>query len=171
MASQQRPSIEESEKEEDVIKVPRRSTATLQPPTIKIRGRLPSASKISTASPTPKQATASTQSIASVTANQSPSLQHSKLYESLTDKKYHDVILAASDGTKITSLRCILAKYSTHFAKLIELSKEIPVKISIQNFNAETIQGAVDFMFSKRDAIVRKQFSLFKFAAAYKRRF
>uniref|UniRef100_A0AC34FKS3 BTB domain-containing protein n=1 Tax=Panagrolaimus sp. ES5 TaxID=591445 RepID=A0AC34FKS3_9BILA len=115
----------------------------------------------------PKQSTASTQTTASETLDQSTALQHSKLHESFNDKKFHDVILVASGGTEITTHRCVLAKYSTHFANLFEESKELPFKISIKDFNAETIQAAVNFMFVKRDAIVGKQLSLFKFAAAY----
>uniref|UniRef100_A0AC34FXJ3 BTB domain-containing protein n=1 Tax=Panagrolaimus sp. ES5 TaxID=591445 RepID=A0AC34FXJ3_9BILA len=130
-----------------------------------------------TASATPiqtKVAETSPQAIAAAiptttpaSSNASPSLQHSKLYQSLTDKKYHDVILVASGGSEITTHRCILAKYSSHFANIFEQTKELPIKISINDFDLKTIQAAVDFMFGKPDAINKKQFSLFKFAAEY----
>uniref|UniRef100_A0AC34GCG4 BTB domain-containing protein n=1 Tax=Panagrolaimus sp. ES5 TaxID=591445 RepID=A0AC34GCG4_9BILA len=164
MASQLRPKKEsvKEEFEEEVVNPPQRSTlgrnsrpislddmdeeSSLLPPAKKRREQRPTTLDVSPASPTRKQPTASTHSIASATPNQSLSLQHSKLYESLTDKKYHDVILVASDGTEITTHRCVLAKYSTHFEKLIEESEETPVKISTKYYDAETIQDAVDYI-------------------------
>uniref|UniRef100_A0AC34G0Z3 BTB domain-containing protein n=1 Tax=Panagrolaimus sp. ES5 TaxID=591445 RepID=A0AC34G0Z3_9BILA len=174
-------SEEEAESEEEVIKAPsQRSKRDLQqcyvddtddefslpPPAKKRRERCSTASVKSTSSPTYSQSSASTQ-ITTPATSTSSSLQHLKLNESFTDKKFHDVILTSSDATEITTHRCVLAKYSNHFANLFEQSKELPIKISIKDFNAETIQAAVDFMFGKPGAISGNRISLFKFAAAY----
>uniref|UniRef100_A0AC34GYD4 BTB domain-containing protein n=1 Tax=Panagrolaimus sp. ES5 TaxID=591445 RepID=A0AC34GYD4_9BILA len=91
----------------------------------------------------------------------------SKLYKIMSNSKYSDVILISSDNVKIPSHRCILGKYSKSFAKIIDENPELPVTINVENFNAEIIQAAIDFMYDKTDAIIGKEMDVFKFARRY----
>uniref|UniRef100_A0AC35F786 BTB domain-containing protein n=1 Tax=Panagrolaimus sp. PS1159 TaxID=55785 RepID=A0AC35F786_9BILA len=84
----------------------------------------------------------------------------------MSNPQYSDVILLSSDNIKIPSHRCILAKYSKIFAKIFETS-EIPVKINVENFNAETIKAALNFLYDKSDSIFGKEMDVYKFAVNY----
>jgi hypothetical protein len=90
-----------------------------------------------------------------------------ELYEIMSDAKYSDVILISSDGKKIPSHRCVLAKYSAIFATIFEESKELPTKINIESFNANVISAALDFCYGKNDSIVGLEGKLFDFANKY----
>uniref|UniRef100_A0AC34G5Y5 BTB domain-containing protein n=1 Tax=Panagrolaimus sp. ES5 TaxID=591445 RepID=A0AC34G5Y5_9BILA len=89
-----------------------------------------------------------------------------KLYEIMSSNKYSDVILISSDKIEIPSHRSILSIYSKVFDTIFETS-ENPAKIYVEEFNAETIQAALDFMCDKHDAIIAKEMNVFKFAVKF----
>uniref|UniRef100_A0AC34FSY0 BTB domain-containing protein n=1 Tax=Panagrolaimus sp. ES5 TaxID=591445 RepID=A0AC34FSY0_9BILA len=90
-----------------------------------------------------------------------------KLYEILSNQKYSDVILISSDNVEISSYRNVLSKYSSIFAKVIDVATELPVKINVENFDAKTIQAALHFLYEKIDAIDGKETAVFKFGLHY----
>lgn len=89
------------------------------------------------------------------------------LYEILKDTKYSDVILIASDNTEIPSHRSVLAKNSKIFEKIFDESTEIPVKINMEGFIADTISSSIDFCYGNKSAIAEKEFKVFGFAEKY----
>uniref|UniRef100_A0AC34F8R7 BTB domain-containing protein n=1 Tax=Panagrolaimus sp. ES5 TaxID=591445 RepID=A0AC34F8R7_9BILA len=89
------------------------------------------------------------------------------LYEILSDSKYTDVILISSEGKKIPSHRCVLAKYSEIFTTIFAESKDNPTKINVDGFDANVIVAALDFCYGKDDAIVGNESKLFDFANKY----
>uniref|UniRef100_A0A914PVG5 BTB domain-containing protein n=1 Tax=Panagrolaimus davidi TaxID=227884 RepID=A0A914PVG5_9BILA len=95
------------------------------------------------------------------------SLGDISLYEILKESKYSDVILIASDSTEIPSYRSVLAKNSKIFEKIFDESTEIPVKINMEGFDADTISSSIDFCYGNKSAIVGKEFKVFKFAEKY----
>jgi hypothetical protein len=88
-------------------------------------------------------------------------------HEIMSDPKFADVILVSSDGKKIPSHRCVLAKYSEIFAKIIEKATENPDKINVDGFDAKTITAALEFCYGKNDAILGMEGKLFDFANKY----
>uniref|UniRef100_A0AC34FTB4 BTB domain-containing protein n=1 Tax=Panagrolaimus sp. ES5 TaxID=591445 RepID=A0AC34FTB4_9BILA len=99
----------------------------------------------------------------------SPSNSNAKtiLHKLASNHHFADVLFITSDGTKIPSHRCILAQYSTIFARVFEETSETPVKINVEDFAADTIQSALDFIYDKTDAIKGKEMEVFKFAVKY----
>uniref|UniRef100_A0A914Y578 BTB domain-containing protein n=1 Tax=Panagrolaimus superbus TaxID=310955 RepID=A0A914Y578_9BILA len=91
----------------------------------------------------------------------------SELYKIMSNQKYYDVILISSDEIEIPSHCCILAKYSKIFEKIIDESSESPVKINVENYNAEIIEAALNFLYDKSDAIDGKEIEIFRFAIEY----
>uniref|UniRef100_A0AC34F2N9 BTB domain-containing protein n=1 Tax=Panagrolaimus sp. ES5 TaxID=591445 RepID=A0AC34F2N9_9BILA len=81
----------------------------------------------------------------------------SKLYEIMSNKKYYDVILVSSDSINIPSHRNVLSKYSPIFEKIFDEASELPVTINVENFNVETIQAALNFLYDKYDALDGKE--------------
>uniref|UniRef100_A0A914QPW4 BTB domain-containing protein n=1 Tax=Panagrolaimus davidi TaxID=227884 RepID=A0A914QPW4_9BILA len=100
-------------------------------------------------------------------SNPSLTVQQSELYAILANTKYYDVILVASDGTKIPTHRSILSFYSPGFIEIFEKSTDFPVQIQMKDFDVDTIKAALDFMLFKPDSIVGREFSLLKFAVKY----
>uniref|UniRef100_A0A914Q8F7 BTB domain-containing protein n=1 Tax=Panagrolaimus davidi TaxID=227884 RepID=A0A914Q8F7_9BILA len=101
------------------------------------------------------------------TSNETPTIQQSKWYQIATDIRYSDVVLIASNGFEFKSHRSILAKYSNAFVKIFKESKELPVRISMKDYEHEIIKAALDFMLEKPGGIVGKENSLLKFAVQY----
>uniref|UniRef100_A0AC34FBY9 BTB domain-containing protein n=1 Tax=Panagrolaimus sp. ES5 TaxID=591445 RepID=A0AC34FBY9_9BILA len=91
----------------------------------------------------------------------------SKLYKIGTDIRYADVIFITSDKTKIQSHRCIFGESSKIFAQIFDETAQTPVKIDVDDFNADTIQSALNFLYGKYDAINGKEMDVFKFAFKY----
>uniref|UniRef100_A0A914ZDD4 BTB domain-containing protein n=1 Tax=Panagrolaimus superbus TaxID=310955 RepID=A0A914ZDD4_9BILA len=90
-----------------------------------------------------------------------------KWHEIMTNSKYFDVIILSSDNIEIPAHRCFLDKFSQKFADIIAESKEIPVKINIEKFNAEIIKASLEFLYDKLDSILGKESQVFKFATEY----
>uniref|UniRef100_A0AC34GMK9 BTB domain-containing protein n=1 Tax=Panagrolaimus sp. ES5 TaxID=591445 RepID=A0AC34GMK9_9BILA len=82
----------------------------------------------------------------------------------MSSTKYSDVSLLASDGTIIPSHRCVLAKYSVIFDKMFEKSNEIPVKINLEKYDADTVISALNFCYGRDDCIPGKAHKLLEFA-------
>uniref|UniRef100_A0A914QNS2 BTB domain-containing protein n=1 Tax=Panagrolaimus davidi TaxID=227884 RepID=A0A914QNS2_9BILA len=101
----------------------------------------------------------------SPSATPSLTVQQSELYAHLIDTKYHDVIIIASNGTRIPTHRSILSYYSPRFTEIFRTSKELPVQIYMND--VDTIKAALDYMLFKPDSIVGKELALFKFGAKY----
>uniref|UniRef100_A0AC35GIS6 BTB domain-containing protein n=1 Tax=Panagrolaimus sp. PS1159 TaxID=55785 RepID=A0AC35GIS6_9BILA len=91
----------------------------------------------------------------------------SKLFKIGTNCRYADVNFIASDGEMIPSHRCILVEFSDMFSAIFEESTEIPVQITADDFDAETIQSALNFLYEKSDAINGKEMEVFKFAIKF----
>uniref|UniRef100_A0AC35EZS5 BTB domain-containing protein n=1 Tax=Panagrolaimus sp. PS1159 TaxID=55785 RepID=A0AC35EZS5_9BILA len=85
----------------------------------------------------------------------------------MSNERYTDTFLIASDKTKVSSHRCVLAEHSKIFAKIIEETSELPVTINVEDFDAETIKSALDFLYGKNDSIKGKENEIFKFAVTY----
>uniref|UniRef100_A0AC34F7W7 BTB domain-containing protein n=1 Tax=Panagrolaimus sp. ES5 TaxID=591445 RepID=A0AC34F7W7_9BILA len=95
-------------------------------------------------------------------------IKTSKLYKIMSNEKFADIFLILPDKTKIPSHRCILYESSTVFAKIIDETSELPISINIEeDFDAETIQAALEFLFDKFDSINKKEMDVFKFAIKY----
>uniref|UniRef100_A0AC34FXW2 BTB domain-containing protein n=1 Tax=Panagrolaimus sp. ES5 TaxID=591445 RepID=A0AC34FXW2_9BILA len=90
-----------------------------------------------------------------------------KWYEIMSNNEYSDVTFISSDLNEIQSHRCLLSKYSKIFAQIIKEASELPVKINIEKFKAETIHAALDFLYDKIDAIDGKEMDVFTFALEY----
>uniref|UniRef100_A0A914PIG6 BTB domain-containing protein n=1 Tax=Panagrolaimus davidi TaxID=227884 RepID=A0A914PIG6_9BILA len=101
------------------------------------------------------------------TLNETPTIQQSKWYQIATDIRYSDVLLIASNEFEFKSHRSVLSKYSNAFVKIFKESKELPVRISMKDYEHEIIKAALDFMLEKPDGIVGKENSLIKFAVKY----
>uniref|UniRef100_A0A914PJV4 BTB domain-containing protein n=1 Tax=Panagrolaimus davidi TaxID=227884 RepID=A0A914PJV4_9BILA len=86
------------------------------------------------------------------------------LHKLATNNRYADVYFIASDGEKIPSHRNILAASSNIFAAIFEESTEVPIQITADDFDAETIKSALDFLYDKTDSIDGKEMKVFKFA-------
>uniref|UniRef100_A0A914P4I6 BTB domain-containing protein n=1 Tax=Panagrolaimus davidi TaxID=227884 RepID=A0A914P4I6_9BILA len=84
-----------------------------------------------------------------------------------TNNQFADVYFVSSDGEKIPSHRCILAEFSNIFLKIFEESTEVPVQITADDFDAETIQSALNFLCDKSDSINGKETEIFKFAIKF----
>uniref|UniRef100_A0A914PV29 BTB domain-containing protein n=1 Tax=Panagrolaimus davidi TaxID=227884 RepID=A0A914PV29_9BILA len=102
----------------------------------------------------------------SILQTSSTTKDNSKWHEIMSNPQYSDVFLLSSDNIKISSHRCILAKYSKIFVKIFETS-EIPVTINVENFNAETIKAALGFLYDKSDSILGKEMDVYKFAVNF----
>uniref|UniRef100_A0A914R3W6 BTB domain-containing protein n=1 Tax=Panagrolaimus davidi TaxID=227884 RepID=A0A914R3W6_9BILA len=89
------------------------------------------------------------------------------LRELATNARYADVYFIASDGEKIPSHRCILAEFSNIFAAIFEESTEIPVQITADDFDAQTIQSALNFLYDKSDSVNGKETRVFEFAIKF----
>uniref|UniRef100_A0A914YA48 BTB domain-containing protein n=1 Tax=Panagrolaimus superbus TaxID=310955 RepID=A0A914YA48_9BILA len=85
----------------------------------------------------------------------------------MSNTKYSDVILISSDGIQISTHRCILAKYTEIFQKIIDKAPELPVTINVENYTAEIIEAALNFLYDKSDAIDGKERDVFEFAVEY----
>uniref|UniRef100_A0A914PRC1 BTB domain-containing protein n=1 Tax=Panagrolaimus davidi TaxID=227884 RepID=A0A914PRC1_9BILA len=85
----------------------------------------------------------------------------------MSNNKFSDIILISSDNVKIPSHRCVLSKYSKFISKIIEEFSDLYVGIDIENFNAETINAVLSFLYDKNDAINGKEIDVFKFALEY----
>uniref|UniRef100_A0A914PMX1 BTB domain-containing protein n=1 Tax=Panagrolaimus davidi TaxID=227884 RepID=A0A914PMX1_9BILA len=132
------------------------------------------ADKLNSSDITPSTPLASDVSLAKKCRFESPpsatpslTVQQSEFYAHLTDTKFYDVILVASDGTKIPAHRNVLSFYSLDYNEIFEKSTELPVRLEMNHFDVGTIQAALDFMRFKPDSIVGKELALFKFAAKY----
>uniref|UniRef100_A0A914PEZ1 BTB domain-containing protein n=1 Tax=Panagrolaimus davidi TaxID=227884 RepID=A0A914PEZ1_9BILA len=68
------------------------------------------------------------------------------LHKLATNHRYADVYFISSDGEKIPSHRNILAAFSNIFAAIFDESTEIPIQITANNFVAETIHSALNFL-------------------------
>uniref|UniRef100_A0A914P8D7 BTB domain-containing protein n=1 Tax=Panagrolaimus davidi TaxID=227884 RepID=A0A914P8D7_9BILA len=88
-------------------------------------------------------------------------------YEIMSNERYSDAFLIASNKTKVSSHRCVLAEHSQIFAKIIDETSELPVTINVEEFNAEIIKASMDFLYGKNDSIKRKENEIFKFAVKY----
>uniref|UniRef100_A0A914Q1Q5 BTB domain-containing protein n=1 Tax=Panagrolaimus davidi TaxID=227884 RepID=A0A914Q1Q5_9BILA len=97
----------------------------------------------------------------------SESTHASAIDESRPESRFSDVYFISSDDTKLQSHRCILAAYSDVFSKIFDESSEIPVKIDAKDFDADTIQSAINFFCGKSLAINGKEMEVFKFAVKY----
>uniref|UniRef100_A0A914PWQ6 BTB domain-containing protein n=1 Tax=Panagrolaimus davidi TaxID=227884 RepID=A0A914PWQ6_9BILA len=62
------------------------------------------------------------------------------------------------------SHRNILAEFSDIFTKIFEETLETPVQIAANDFDAETIKSALNFLYDKSNAIIGKEMEVFKFA-------
>uniref|UniRef100_A0AC35F829 BTB domain-containing protein n=1 Tax=Panagrolaimus sp. PS1159 TaxID=55785 RepID=A0AC35F829_9BILA len=73
--------------------------------------------------------------------NDTPSIPQESTYEStkeansywykiLSNERYTDAFLIASDKTKVSTHRCVLAEHSQIFAKIIDETSELPVTIN-----------------------------------------
>uniref|UniRef100_A0AC35GRD1 BTB domain-containing protein n=1 Tax=Panagrolaimus sp. PS1159 TaxID=55785 RepID=A0AC35GRD1_9BILA len=91
-----------------------------------------------------------------------------KLFKLGPHLRYSDVYFIASDQTKVPSHRCILAEFSDTFAKIFDETFEIPVHISAENFDAETIQSALNYLYDKSVAIYGKEINVLKFAIEFR---
>uniref|UniRef100_A0A914PZP7 BTB domain-containing protein n=1 Tax=Panagrolaimus davidi TaxID=227884 RepID=A0A914PZP7_9BILA len=89
------------------------------------------------------------------------------LHNIATNHRYADVYFIASDGEKIPSHRCILAASSDIFAAIFDETSEIPVHITANDFDAQTIQSALNFLYDKSAAIIGKEMKVFKFAVKF----
>lgn len=89
------------------------------------------------------------------------------LYEILVNPKFADVILISSDGIEIPSHRCILSEYSEVLSKIMDESKEVPAKITFQDFDAHTINTAFKLCFGKHDDVNESDEMLYKFINQY----
>uniref|UniRef100_A0A914QF65 BTB domain-containing protein n=1 Tax=Panagrolaimus davidi TaxID=227884 RepID=A0A914QF65_9BILA len=88
-------------------------------------------------------------------------------YKIMSNERYTDAFLIASDKTKVSSHRCVLAEHSKIFAKIIDETSQLPVTINVEEFNAEIIKAALDFLYGKIDSIKGKENEIFKFAVKY----
>uniref|UniRef100_A0A914R554 BTB domain-containing protein n=1 Tax=Panagrolaimus davidi TaxID=227884 RepID=A0A914R554_9BILA len=93
--------------------------------------------------------------------------ESTKLYEIMSNDRYSDVILVVSDSIKFKSHRNLLGHSSKAFAKIFDNSNEIPVRISVKEFQAEIVKAALEFLYGKSDAIKGKEMEVFKFAEKY----
>uniref|UniRef100_A0AC35FLU3 BTB domain-containing protein n=1 Tax=Panagrolaimus sp. PS1159 TaxID=55785 RepID=A0AC35FLU3_9BILA len=100
-------------------------------------------------------------------SNPPSTYQISEYCDIFASKKYYDVVIIASDETKIPAHRSILSYYSPGFDEIFEKSTEFPVQIDMKDFDVGTIQAALDFMRFKPDSIVGKELVLLKFATKY----
>uniref|UniRef100_A0A914NXA3 BTB domain-containing protein n=1 Tax=Panagrolaimus davidi TaxID=227884 RepID=A0A914NXA3_9BILA len=91
-----------------------------------------------------------------------------KLFKFGPHLRYSDVYFIASDKTKVPSHRCILAEFSDTFVKIFDETFGIPVHIFAENFNAETIQSALNYLYGKSDAIYGKEVNVLKFAIEFR---
>uniref|UniRef100_A0A914P5X7 BTB domain-containing protein n=1 Tax=Panagrolaimus davidi TaxID=227884 RepID=A0A914P5X7_9BILA len=89
------------------------------------------------------------------------------LHKIATNNQFADVYFISSDGEKIPSHRCVLAASSDIFAAIFEESTEIPIQITADDFDPETIQSALNFLYDKSDAIIGKEMKVFKFAVKF----
>uniref|UniRef100_A0A914QWJ2 BTB domain-containing protein n=1 Tax=Panagrolaimus davidi TaxID=227884 RepID=A0A914QWJ2_9BILA len=89
------------------------------------------------------------------------------LHKLATKNLFADVYFISSDGEKISSHRCILAASSDIFLKIFEESTEFPIQITANDFDAETIQSALNFLYDKSDSIIGKEMKVFKFAVKF----
>uniref|UniRef100_A0AC34G1L9 Uncharacterized protein n=1 Tax=Panagrolaimus sp. ES5 TaxID=591445 RepID=A0AC34G1L9_9BILA len=96
-----------------------------------------------------------------------PNVSKRELFEMLSNDRFADVILVISDTVEIKSHRCILGYSSKKFADIFENTKEIPVRISVESFEAETVEAALEFLYGKSNAIKGKEKDLFKFAKQF----
>uniref|UniRef100_A0A914QPD7 BTB domain-containing protein n=1 Tax=Panagrolaimus davidi TaxID=227884 RepID=A0A914QPD7_9BILA len=85
----------------------------------------------------------------------------------LSNDIFPDAFLIASDKTKIPCHRCILAKFSNVFVELLNTISNLPAIINVEEFNAQTIQSALEFLYGKIDSIKGKENEIFKFAVKY----
>uniref|UniRef100_A0AC35FKA4 BTB domain-containing protein n=1 Tax=Panagrolaimus sp. PS1159 TaxID=55785 RepID=A0AC35FKA4_9BILA len=89
------------------------------------------------------------------------------LHKLATNHRYADVFFIVSDEQKIPSHRNILAEFSNNFAAIFEESTKIPVNIHVNDFDAETIQSALNFLYDKSDSVKGKEMKVFKFAVKF----
>uniref|UniRef100_A0AC34F3J7 BTB domain-containing protein n=1 Tax=Panagrolaimus sp. ES5 TaxID=591445 RepID=A0AC34F3J7_9BILA len=93
--------------------------------------------------------------------------KNSKLIKIGSNRRFPDVFFITSDGTKIPAHRNILAEYSIIFAQIFNETSETPIKIDVDDFAAETIQSAVDFIYSKTGSDKEIKAEVFEFAIKY----
>uniref|UniRef100_A0A914QBH3 BTB domain-containing protein n=1 Tax=Panagrolaimus davidi TaxID=227884 RepID=A0A914QBH3_9BILA len=89
------------------------------------------------------------------------------LHKLATNNRYADVCFISSDGEEIPSHRCILAEFSNIFLKIFEESTEFPIEITANDFDVETIQSALNFLYDKPDSIIGKEKEVYKFAVKF----
>uniref|UniRef100_A0A914NZQ0 BTB domain-containing protein n=1 Tax=Panagrolaimus davidi TaxID=227884 RepID=A0A914NZQ0_9BILA len=89
------------------------------------------------------------------------------LHKLATNNQFADVCFIFSDLKKIHSYRNILAASSDIFLKLFEESTEFPIEINADDFDGETIQYALNFLYDKSDSIIGKEMKVFKFAVKF----
>uniref|UniRef100_A0A914R560 BTB domain-containing protein n=1 Tax=Panagrolaimus davidi TaxID=227884 RepID=A0A914R560_9BILA len=89
------------------------------------------------------------------------------LHKLATNNQFADVYFISSDGEKIPSYRNILAASSDIFAAIFEESTEIPIQITADDFDAKTIQSALNYLYDKSDSINGKETHVFKFAVKF----
>uniref|UniRef100_A0AC34FFA2 BTB domain-containing protein n=1 Tax=Panagrolaimus sp. ES5 TaxID=591445 RepID=A0AC34FFA2_9BILA len=98
----------------------------------------------------------------------SESTKPSKWFKIMSNQKCADFFFILPDKIKIPSHRCILYESSTIFAKFVDESSELPILINIkEDFDAETIKAALEFLYDKYDSINGKEMDVFKFAVKY----
>uniref|UniRef100_A0A914Z3X4 BTB domain-containing protein n=1 Tax=Panagrolaimus superbus TaxID=310955 RepID=A0A914Z3X4_9BILA len=85
----------------------------------------------------------------------------------MSNQKYSDVILISSDNIHVGSYRSVLANSSKIFERIIDEASESPVTINVENYNAEIIKAALNFLYDKNDAINGKEIDVFKFGVEY----
>uniref|UniRef100_A0AC35GGY0 BTB domain-containing protein n=1 Tax=Panagrolaimus sp. PS1159 TaxID=55785 RepID=A0AC35GGY0_9BILA len=95
-------------------------------------------------------------------------IKSSIMYEVMANSKYFDVILISSDKIETQTHRCVLDKFSKTFSEMLaDSTGPIPIKININEFDAETIQASLDFLYDKTDSILGKERKIFQFAYGY----
>uniref|UniRef100_A0A914Q0B8 BTB domain-containing protein n=1 Tax=Panagrolaimus davidi TaxID=227884 RepID=A0A914Q0B8_9BILA len=87
------------------------------------------------------------------------------LHKLAANNQFADVYFISSDGEKIPSHRCILAASSDIFLKIFEQTTEFPIQITADDFDAETIQSALNFLYDKSD--VTDGMKVLKFAIKF----
>uniref|UniRef100_A0A914Q9N9 BTB domain-containing protein n=1 Tax=Panagrolaimus davidi TaxID=227884 RepID=A0A914Q9N9_9BILA len=89
------------------------------------------------------------------------------LHKLATNHRYADVYFISSDGEEIPSHRNVLAEFSNIFAAIFEEATEIPIQITADEFDAATIQSALNFLYDKSDSIIGKETKVFKLAVKF----
>uniref|UniRef100_A0A914PY45 BTB domain-containing protein n=1 Tax=Panagrolaimus davidi TaxID=227884 RepID=A0A914PY45_9BILA len=89
------------------------------------------------------------------------------LHNIATNHRYADVYFISCDRGIIPSHRCILAEFSNIFATIFEESTEFPIQITADEFSAQTIHSALNFLYVKSDSIIGKEMKVFKFAIKF----